>query len=214
MILGPHFGLKFAFFSGMSKITEIKQVGISIKDAEWFFNWLKKRAKEASPHDKASDAFSEAAIGLKVLIESSKKKNLKMSPLKMIAMIGLLSQLVVGCASLHQKVLTEVHPGDSKEQVQSTLGLPGFFHPDEKDSSVQVWQYTKKRDVCQIGFKDEKVSSTSCEENPHYVNRGLLMMGLMLKGMGEGLQNAPAPTYHATQCTTIYNSGLATTNCN
>jgi len=114
----------------MSKITEIKQVGIPIKDANWLFEWLKKRAKEASIHDKASDAFAEAAGALKVFIDTYSKNKSKLNPIKMVTMIGLLSQLVVGCGPMLSgisKGMNEYESQPTKSISCITTGMPGMY---------------------------------------------------------------------------------------
>lgn len=114
--------------------------------------------------------------------------------------------LISGCVSLKDQIYS-IQKGDTKDIVISKLGNPITWISDEKDPAIIYLGYQRRMDQCIVALKEEKVIDTSCRRNPDYMNP----IAAMLKGMGQGLQNA---NKNRTTCTTTGNPGFYTTNCN
>lgn len=123
----------------------------------------------------------------------------------------LLLLLLTGCASMHSKI-EEIKPTDSEPEILSRLG-----RPDE--SSMQgdktSYVYSGGGDVCTISFIEEKVSATSCHQDPNHVS-GWHRFGVFLSGFGGGLQRAGQsipPPPQSQSCYTSVIGNQAYTNC-
>lgn len=107
-----------------------------------------------------------------------------------------------GCATLKDKVFTQIHDGDSQESVLGKLGNPESF---TKTSQGMLLTYTKGREICDISLEAKGVVSTSCKKTPKKEEKNFF------EAFSDGYRQS---TQNSTYCTSTAFGNTVTTNCN
>lgn len=91
----------------------------------------------------------------------------------------------MACASLHSRVSEQIHEGQSQDEVRAILGSPSDL---KQNGNSLSWVYTKRREACEIVFKDNQVVATDCiSTGPSDAALAIQALAVGLQSMGQGM---------------------------
>ena len=101
---------------------------------------------------------------------------------------------------MHERVHSQIRIGDPAQKVQDLLGTPDTFGASQRVEGAQAWYYTRGADICGFTIEKETVNYYACDRNPNHVSTGMVV-GSMLKGMGDGINNQNSRRISCTSTT-------------
>jgi hypothetical protein len=129
----------------------------------------------------------------------------------------LLVLLLNGCSSLQNKVNSNVHEGDSANDVLHALGTPNELHDSSQNDKEMSWFYYDKSDGCRIKFNETTVSQITCYKQFQEKRRTASYtpyfngLGQIGQGLKTSVPNQPQPV-SCNSWTDI--GGVTHTDCN